>query len=81
MFAKVKNNPILWMQKQLLGNVLDDAWQEGYDKGLSRARHEILQVIRKELERSSLKDFESDELKLGYNVAQGIVLDILGGKR
>lgn len=81
MFAMVKNNPILWMQKTLFGAALDDAWQEGFDKGSSRARAEVISMIRRELQESSLRDFSSEELQLGYNVAQGIVLDILDGKR
>lgn len=81
MFAKVKVNPILWMQKTLFGKALDDAWQEGFDKGSTRTREEVVSMIRRQLEECTLSDFSNEELKLGYNVAHGIVLDILDGKR
>jgi hypothetical protein len=81
MFAKVKVNPILWMQKTLFGKALDESWQEGFDKGSTRARNEVISMIRRQLEESTLSDFSNQELKLGYNVAHGIVLDILDGKR
>jgi hypothetical protein len=81
MFAKINNSPLLWVQKKLFSSALDEAWQEGFDKGSSRARDEFTAMLRRELKESSLNDFSNEELKLGYNVAHGIVLDILDGKR
>jgi hypothetical protein len=81
MFAKVKVNPILWMQKIIFGAALDASWQEGFENGSIKARQEVIAMIRRQLNESSLSDFSNEELKLGYNVAQGVVLDILDGKR
>lgn len=81
MFAKVKVNPIHWVQDKLFGRMIDEAWQLGFDKGSSRARKEMEMMLRRYLDEGSLEDFKSDELKLGYRVAQGIVTDVLDGKR
>lgn len=81
MFGKVKNSPSLWLKKTLFGNMIDEAWTEGYNNGREKAAREIENILRRALAEGSLNDFSSDELKLGYNVAQGIVTEILDGKR
>lgn len=81
MFGKVKNSPSLWLKKTLFGNMIDEAWVEGFEFGKNKAAKEIEQILKRALAEGSLNDFSSDELKLGYNVAQGIVTEILDGKR
>jgi hypothetical protein len=81
MFAKQKVDPVLWVKMKLFGRMLDEAWIEGYDKGTEDSQRNLKSKIRSEFVKNGLEDFQSDELKLGYSYAKGLVTDVLEGKR
>lgn len=81
MFEKVKINPVNWAQQKLFGSMLNEAWEEGYAMGSGAAERNITTKIRSEFNKKGLEDFKSEELKLGYIYAKGLVTDVLDGKR
>lgn len=81
MFEKVKVNPVIWTQKKLFGSMLNKAWEEGYEMGSGAAERNISAKIKSEFIKNGLENFQSQELKLGYVYAKGLVTDVLDGKR
>ena len=81
MFEKVKVDPINWLQQKLFGSMLNKAWEEGYEMGASAAERNMRLMIQSEFKKKGLEDFKSEELKLGYIYAKGLVTDILEGKK
>lgn len=81
MFEKVKVNPVNWAKQKLFGSMLNEAWEEGYAMGSSAAERSVAAKIKSEFIKSGLEDFKSEELKLGYVYAKGLVTDVLDGKR
>lgn len=78
MFGKVKVNPVLVVQNALFGRLIDKVYKEGYEKGYSNAKREIVQSLKHNFEERGLEHFKSDELRLGYNYAKGITEDVMG---
>jgi hypothetical protein len=81
MFAKQKVDPVIWVKMKLFGRMLDEAWAEGYDKGTEDSQRNLKSKIKSEFIKNGLEEFQSDELKLGYVYAKGLVTDVLEGKR
>lgn len=81
MFEKVKINPVNWAQQKLFGSMLNKAWEEGYAMGAGAAERSMAAKIKSEFIKNGLEDFKSEELKIGYVYAKGLVTDVLDGKR
>lgn len=81
MFEKVKVDPINWLQQKLFGSMLNKAWEEGYQMGASAAERSVRLTIQSEFKKKGLEDFKSEELRLGYIYAKGLVTDVLEGKK
>lgn len=51
----------------------DAVWNDGYEIGKNTTKRHFMKQINLRLEKNSLKDFSSDELKLGYDYAVKLI--------
>lgn len=51
----------------------DSVWRDGFEVGKSNAERDYMKQIELRLEKNSLKEFSSDELKLGYDYAVKLI--------
>ena len=73
--------------KRVWESMTETQWQEGYDMGIQAAnriqemklgkaqaeRTQLIERLRQALDENSVKEFSSEELQLGYNLAAAVV--------